>query len=458
MPSDWELVPIGDICLPVEKVNPKDKPDHEFQYIDISGIDNKNLKIANTKHYVGKKAPSRARQLVLSGDIVFSTVRTYLRNIARVPGELDGQIASTGFCVLRAGEPELKKYLFYYVQYEKFLNELAKFQRGTSYPAVRDGDVFAQFIPVPPQKQAGRIVAEIEKQFSRLDEAVANLKRYKAAVLKAAVEGKLTEDWRKKHPDVEPASKLLERILAERRQKWEGKGKNKEPYAPDTTDLPKLPERWGWATMPQLGELNRGKSKHRPRNDKKLFGGPFPFIQTGQVRESEGTITKYSQTYSEFGLQQSRLWPAGTLCITIAANIAETGVLKFDSCFPDSVVGFLIADDEVTTRYVEYFIRTAKEKLERFAPATAQKNINLEVLKAVAIPLPPYAEQIQIITEVDRHLSIIREITSTIDTNLIRAEHLRQSILSQAFSGNLLCRNGAKHQQSLQSKSEAVIL
>ncbi|MBC8318116.1 MAG: restriction endonuclease subunit S, partial [Desulfobulbaceae bacterium] len=221
---------------------------------------------------------------------------------------------------------------------------------------------------------------------------------------------------------------------------------------------PKLPERWGWATMPQLGELNRGKSKHRPRNDKKLFGGPFPFIQTGQVRESEGTITKYSQTYSEFGLQQSRLWPAGTLCITIAANIAETGVLKFDSCFPDSVVGFLIADDEVTTRYVEYFIRTAKEKLERFAPATAQKNINLEVLKAVAIPLPPYAEQIQIITEVDRHLSIIREITSTIDTNLIRAEHLRQSILSQAFSGNLLCRNGAKHQQSLQSKSEAVIL
>ena len=172
----------------------------------------------------GSKRHHEARQLVRAGDIVFSTVRTYLKNIALVRPEYDQQIASTGFCVLRPAEPEFSKYLYYYVQYEPFLNQLARFQRGTSYPAVRDGDVTAQLIPVPPKDEARRIVAEIEKQFSRLDEAVANLKRvkanlkrYKAAVLKAAVEGKLTEGWRKAHPDVEPASELLKRILAEHR-------------------------------------------------------------------------------------------------------------------------------------------------------------------------------------------------------------------------------------------------
>ncbi len=315
-------------------------------------------------------------------------------------------------------------------------------------------------IPVAPLDQQKRIVAEIEKQFSRLDEAVANLKRvkanlkrYKAAVLKAAVEGRLVETEaelaRKKTPSplagegggegasYETGEQLLQRILETRRSQWKGKGKYKEPAAPDTTDLPELPEGWVWVTLPQLGELNRGKSKHRPRDDKKLYGGPYPFIQTGDVRKSEGMITDYSQTYSEFGLKQSRLWPAGTLCITIAANIAETGILKFAACFPDSIVGFLIEGGAVTTQYVEYFIRTAREKLERFAPATAQKNINLEVLEAVAVPLPPLAEQKRIVAEVDRRLSLICEIDSQINANTKRAERLRQSILSQSFAGRL---------------------
>ncbi|MDP2199586.1 MAG: restriction endonuclease subunit S, partial [Sulfurimicrobium sp.] len=288
---------------------------------------------------------------------------------------------------------------------------------------------------------------------ANLKRVKANLKRYKAAVLKAAVEGRLVETEaeraRKRTPSplagegggegagYETGAQLLQRILETRRSQWKGKGKYKEPAAPDTTALPELPEGWVWSTMPQLGELNRGKSKHRPRDDERLYGGPYPFIQTGDVRKSGGSIRTHSQTYSDFGLQQSRLWPAGTLCITIAANIAETGVLKFAACFPDSVVGFLMEASEITTRYVEYFIRTAREKLERFAPATAQKNINLEVLEAVCVPLPPLSEQHRIVAEVDRRLSILSETEAQVETNLRRAERLRQSILSRAFSGDL---------------------
>ena len=308
-------------------------------------------------------------------------------------------------------------------------------------------------LKVPPLPEQHRIVAEIEKHFTRLDASVdalkraqANLKRYRASLLKAACEGRLVpteaELARSEDRDYEPADRLLERILAERRTHWESqpkrRGKYKEPAPPETSDLPELPEGWMWATMPQLGELNRGKSKHRPRNDPRLLGGAYPFVQTGDIRHSEGLVTSHGQTYSEFGLAQSRLWAAGTLCITIAANIAETGMLAYPACFPDSVVGFLSDNDLVTTKFLGIFLRTEKDQLERFAPATAQKNINLQILSELAIPLPPLAEQHHIVAEVERQMSVIQQAEATVEASLKRSERLRQSILKQAFSGQLV--------------------
>ncbi len=248
----------------------------------------------------------------------------------------------------------------------------------------------------------------------------------------------MTEDWRQQNPDVEPASKLLERILTERRRKWAGKGDYKEPAIPDSITLPRLPPGWTWATMPQLGELNRGKSKHRPRNDPRLFGGRYPFIQTGDVKHSGGLIRSHSQTYNEKGLAQSRLWPAGTLCITIAANIAETGILSYPACFPDSIVGFVFNGDAVAIQFVDMFFRTEKDEIARYAPATAQKNINLEILGQIAIPLPPLAEQHQIVAEVERRLSVIGKLDDLAEVSLKRSEHVRRSTLVRAFEGKLV--------------------
>ena len=324
---------------------------------------------------------------------------------------------------------------------------------GTTRPKLTQAALNQIAIPLPPLPEQHRIVAEIEKHFTRLDASVAalkraqaNLKRYRASLLKAACEGRLVpteaELARSEDRDYEPADRLLERILAERRAHWESqpkhRGKYKEPVPPDTSDLPELPEGWVWATMPQLGELNRGKSKHRPRNDPRLLGGPYPFVQTGDIRHSEGLVTSHGQTYSEFGLAQSRLWAAGTLCITIAANIAETGMLAYPACFPDSVVGFLSDSDLVTTKFLGIFLRTEKDQLERFAPATAQKNINLQILSELAIPLPPLAEQHRIVAEVERQMSVIQQAEAAVDASLKRADRLRQSILKQAFFGQLV--------------------
>jgi type I restriction enzyme S subunit len=141
LPEGWVWTTIGEVTQPIEKVDPTQKPDEEFTYLDISSIDNKTNVIREPKVYYGTDAPSRARQSVHGGDVLFSTVRTYLKNIAEVPQAYDGQIASTGFSVLRGKEGVSSKYLFYYSLTTDFLSALAELQRGTSYPAVRDSDV-----------------------------------------------------------------------------------------------------------------------------------------------------------------------------------------------------------------------------------------------------------------------------------------------------------------------------
>lgn len=144
---------------------------------------------------------------------------------------------------------------------------------------------------------------------------------------------------------------------------------------------------WPVAQLGELGSLERGISKHRPRNDPSLMDGPYPFIQTGDVAGCRGKITTFSATYSEKGLAQSRLWPAGTLCITIAANIAKTGILDFDACFPDSVVGFQNKNPAIIT-YVQCWISFLQGHIEQMAPESAQKNINLEILRRLPVPVP----------------------------------------------------------------------
>lgn len=369
--------------------------------------------------------------------------------------------------------------LRYFLYLLKSIN-LEKLDKSTAVPSLSRDDYNAVTVPISPLAEQSRIVAEIEKQFTRLDAAVAslrrvqaNLKRYRAAVLKAACEGRLVETEaalaRAEQRPYEPAAELLQRILRERRARWEAdqlanmeaagkppkddkwKAKYDEPAAPDTNGLPELPEAWTWATLPQLGELNRGKSKHRPRNDPRLYGGIYPFIQTSDVKHSGGYIRRHTQTYNDTGLAQSRLWPAETLCITIAANIADTGILTYEACFPDSIVGFIAVSGLVSNRFIDLFFRTAREEIAHYAPATAQKNINLEILSEIAVPLPPLEEQKRIVAEVERQFSIIEGLERSVNTNLQRAESMRQKVLQDAFTGKLV-------EQDLQDESASDLL
>lgn len=145
-------------------------------------------------------------------------------------------------------------------------------------------------------------------------------------------------------------------------------------------------------TLSELGELGRGVSKHRPRNDPRLLGGKYPLIQTGDVANSELYITSYNSTYSELGLQQSKMWNKGTLCITIAANIAKTAILEMDACFPDSVVGFN-ANERTSNIFIHFWFSFFQKILESQAPESAQKNINLKILSELKIIVPEKNKQ-----------------------------------------------------------------
>lgn len=195
---------------------------------------------------------------------------------------------------------------------------------------------------------------------------------------------------------------------------------------------------WEKKTLKEISlEFGRGKSKHRPRNDKKLYNGQYPFIQTGDVRNCNHYITEYSQTYNEKGLNQSKLWPKGTICITIAANIAETGILNFDACFPDSVIGLVVNDKMANQVFVEYLLQFYKTYIQTKGKGSAQANINMGTFEYEKFLIPSLSEQKLIVSKLDKLSIETKKLEVIYKQKLADLEELKKSILKKAFNGEL---------------------
>lgn len=357
-----------------------------------------------------------------------------------------------------------KRFLIYLLQpYLKAINDATS---SITVKHLSSKTLSELLLPLPPFNEQKRISDKIDELFSELDNGITELETaqkklelYRQSLLKSAVEGELSKEWRESQNEVdETGEQLLERILKERRERWEQeklkefeeKGKNPpknwqekypEPVQPDIENLPQLPKGWVWATLSQVGWLDRGKSQHRPRNAPHLYGGDYPFIQTSDIRYADTFIERYEKTYSEAGLAQSRLWAIGTMCITIAANIGHTAIMSFEGCFPDSLVGFLSTSKDVSIRYIEFFMRTAQQKLEDEAPATAQKNINLEILSKVVLPLPPLNEQVHIVKTLDTQLEKLKLQHEAVENSISTISKQKLNILKEAFRGQLVQQN-----------------
>jgi type I restriction enzyme S subunit len=197
-------------------------------------------------------------------------------------------------------------------------------------------------------------------------------------------------------------------------------------------------EGWVDKTLEEIAiTFGRGKSKNRPRNEPKLYGGRYPFIQTGDIRNANHFITEYSQTYNEAGLAQSKLWPKGTICITIAANIAETAILGFDACFPDSVIGVVPDPNEADTDFVEYLLQSFKVRLQALGKGSAQANINMGTFEDERFPFPPVGQQKRIVAKLNVLSEEIHNLETVYRRKITALEALQKSMLHQAFAGQL---------------------
>ena len=154
---------------------------------------------------------------------------------------------------------------------------------------------------------------------------------------------------------------------------------------------------WDYKVLDELGTVSRGRSRHRPRNDKSLFGGKYPFVQTADVKAANLYLTDYTETYNEKGLEQSKLWKAGTLCITIAANIADTAILGIDACFPDSVMGFIPFDGVSNVKFIKYAFDLLQRDFKQISQGTAQDNLSWQKLETIKFPAPDIEVQNKIV-------------------------------------------------------------
>ena len=207
------------------------------------------------------------------------------------------------------------------------------------------------------------------------------------------------------------------------------------------SELGDIPEGWQVMKFGNLGELNRGRSRHRPRYAEHLYGGQYPFIQTGDIKSSEGFITDYEQTYSEAGLAQSRLWASETLCITIAANIAETGILTFSACFPDSVIGFIANPNICDVYYIHRFFNFKRKEIENTAIGSVQKNLNLETIENIKFYLPPFEKNkklIQIFRQFGKRIQLNKEQIQTLTK-------IRDTLLPKLMNGEIRVKEAYKY-------------
>ena len=347
MKEGWEVKKLGDVCIIERGGSPRpinayltDSADG-INWIKIGDASEGSKYISSTKERIKPEGVKKSR-MVHKGDFILSNSmsfgRPYILNI-------DGCIHDGWLVIHDKNNVFDKSYLYYYLGSPNIYREFQRLAVGGVVNNLNSELVRNVQVAIPPLPEQFRIVEELD-QLSNIIE--------------------------KKRQQLSELDNLAQSIFY------------------DMFGDPVTNEKgWEVKKLGEVGFFARGVSKHRPRNAPELLGGSMPLIQTGDVANSGMYITDYNSTYSELGVQQSKVWEAGTLCITIAATIGKCSILTFDACFPDSVVGYIGKKEFICNEYVYYLFGCLQSILEANAPAVAQKNINLKVLNLLEVPLPP---------------------------------------------------------------------
>jgi type I restriction enzyme S subunit len=399
LPNGWENKKLGDVLDVLRNgVNCKqDKKGLGDKISRIESISNADFDIQKVG-YAFLTESDKEKYLLEKGDILFSHINSPI-HVGKTAVFNSNEEVYHGVNLLLM-RPKAFLNGRYFEHYLKFLFQngywLSLCKQSVNQASVNQQDINKVSITFPkslPEQQ--RIVAILDEAFAAISKAKANAEQN----LRNAKE--LFESY-------------LQRVFEKKGDGWEEK------------------------TLAQIAiTFGRGKSKHRPRNWEGLYGGKYPFIQTGDIRNCNHYITEFTQTYNEAGLAQSKLWPSGTICITIAANIAETGILTFDACFPDSVIGIVVNEKLADKDFVEYLLQSFKVRIQSLGKGSAQANINMGTFENELFPFPPVEEQKAIVEKLNQLAIECKKLEEIYIKKSNDLEELKKSILQKAFAGEL---------------------
>lgn len=395
--SGWPLVKLSDVAILSSGGTPS-KANAAFWNGDIPWVSPKDMKtscVADAEDKITREALAGSAAKIVGANSVLAVVRSGILAHTFPVATLARDVSFNQD--IKAITPKngslLPAYLFWMLKGQEARILSVGVKKGATVHSLSNGFLETLAFPLPPLEEQRRIVG-------LLDRAAEIRRRVNAARAKARA--------------------LIPALFL-------------DMFGEPATN----PKGWPVKTLGDLGELDRGRSRHRPRNAPELYGGLFPFVQTGDVANSKGRIRRYEQSYSEAGLAQSRMWPAGTLCITIAANIGKTGILEFDACFPDSVVGFK-PWSQATSEFIQSSLGFMQVEIEARAPQAAQKNINLQVLRSLEMICPPLALQEAFAKQIQRIESIVHHL----DAAATKAEAMAAAVSAEVFGASLTKGNG----------------
>lgn len=464
LPVGWrwstipELVGSDGVFIDGDWVESKDQdPDGDVRLIQLADVGDGCYRDKSDRFMTKAKADELRCTFLQKGDVLIARMPDPLGRACIFPGDDKPSVTVVDVAIARSGNSEFDhRWLACFVNAHPFRAAISGLQAGSTRKRISRGNLGTIPLPVPPLKEQRRIVAEIEKLFTRLDTGIAalrrtqaNLKRYRAAVLKAACEGRLVPTeaalqksegrGQKSKVRYETGEALLARILTERRQNWNGRGKHKEPSAPDTTSLMPLPVGWTWASVEQLGDVQLGRQRS-PKNVSKDY--PTKYIRAANITERGIDVSDVLEMeFSPMERERFALREGDIVLSEASGSLSQVGkpaVWRDElplCCFQNTVLRLrsaVVGPKYVLVAFQHFYTNSVFAKV---AGGVGINHLGAEKFSAIPFPLPALAEQTRIVAEVERRLSVVEELEAVVSANLQRATRLRRSILQQAFSG-----------------------
>lgn len=362
--SDWRTTTVGEVATGFLSGGTPTTKRPEYWKGEIPWITSKwlgdKLELNNGEKFVSEEAVEKTSTKIVPKDSIIFATRVGVGKVGI--NRLDLAINQDLAGVLIDSETYDIRFIAYQLCIDSIQQYVAMNKRGATIKGITRDCLEQIRLNIPPlleQKKIAHILSTVQRAIEAQERIIQTTTKLKKA--------------------------LMHKLFTE--------GLHNEPRK--QTEIGPVPESWEVVPLEGIAKIERGKFSHRPRNEPRFYGGEYPFVQTGDVSNCDGYVRSYTQTLNEDGLAISKMFPAGTILITIAANIGFTGILQFDSACPDSLIG-ISPSERVQTQFLNYFLITQQPKMDRLAPKGTQKNINIQFLKPWPVPLPAVEEQEEI--------------------------------------------------------------